>query len=104
MNYMKTKHIKTFENFGAITLTHSPQERFTKDTKIREPNVMSYTGAGRIPAHWNNSPFLSGDSYDSGTAHIGNSPKSSKITKKKNVLDFNEFLKGTKIAKNEKVK
>ena len=55
-----------------------------------------YSGSsGNVPAHWNNSPFLSGGRL---TSAFGSNPKG----KKKQVLSYKEFLKTKdKVAKNK---
>jgi|688.fasta_scaffold2442888_1 hypothetical protein len=80
-----------FEVFGADTMQKDPMDLIiSPDTK--RANAMSfYAGAsGTIPTHWNNSPFLTGGRL---TSAFGLNPKA---TKKKNVLNYHEFIKTTK--------
>ena len=50
------------EHFGAITIERPPEDMFVKNPNLPQPlSINTWVGGtGRIPMHWNNSPYLSG--------------------------------------------
>ena len=67
------------EGNGAITM-RDETSRFNPlippDSTLPQRLAFNYTGASRVPMHWNNSPFLSGSVYGVGDAYssFGSSP------------------------------
>lgn len=60
------------------------------DTKRSSAIMFNQGTSGSIPTHWNNSPFLSGGRL---TSAFGMNPK---VSKKKTVLSYSEFIKASK--------
>ena len=64
----------------------------------RANSLMFYQGSsGQVPAHWNNSPFLTGGRL---TSAFGANPKAEK-KKKNNVMSYKEFMEATKRHQNK---
>jgi len=68
------------EHFGAVTIEYP-----IEDTVVRNPSMPQQLainthvgGVGRIPMHWNNSPYLSGGFGGSGYGRFGQDPDSGK--------------------------
>lgn len=68
------------EHFGAVTIEYP-----IEDTVVRNPSMPQQLainthvgGVGRIPMHWNNSPYLSGGFGGSGYGRFGQDPDSEK--------------------------
>jgi hypothetical protein len=79
------------EGFGAISMEPDPAEHILSPDTKRSNALMFYSGAsGTIPAHWNNSPFLSGGRLTS-TFGANPGPK-----KKGTVLSYQEFIDTTR--------
>ncbi len=64
------------EHFGAITIEYPPETMFTRNPSEPKPlGINSWVGGtGRIPMHWNNSPYLSGGFTGSGNGRFGEDP------------------------------
>lgn len=79
------------EVMGTDSMERDPADIIMSPATDRASAMMFYAGSsGSIPAHWNNSPFLSGGRL---TSAFGLNPK--KI-KKKNVLSYHDFRKAAK--------
>lgn len=79
------------EVFGADTMQKDPMDLIISPDTKRANAMMFYAGAsGTIPAHWNNSPFLTGGRL---TSAFGINPRK---TKKKSVLNYQEFVATSK--------
>jgi hypothetical protein len=76
------------EGFAANSVdVDTARSIISPDTK-RANAMMFYSGtAGTIPAHWNNSPLLTGGRL---TSAFGANPEKSK---KKGVLSYHDFIK-----------
>lgn len=75
------------ESFGAIMMDPDPAEQVMHPDTTRASALMFHAGAsGTVPAHWNNSPFLSGGRL---TSAFGANPK---IDKKIKILSYQEFI------------
>ena len=64
------------EHFGAITIERPPEDMFVKNPNLPQPlSINTWVGGtGRIPMHWNNSPYLSGGFGGSGYGRFGSDP------------------------------
>lgn len=64
------------EHFGAITIEYPPEDMFVKNPNLPQPlSINTWVGGvGRIPMHWNNSPYLSGGFGGSGYGRFGQDP------------------------------
>lgn len=64
------------EHFGAITIEYPPEHIFIRNPSEPKPlGLNSWVGGtGRIPMHWNNSPYLSGGFGGSGYGRFGQDP------------------------------
>tara|TARA_B100000963_G_scaffold334854_1_gene328446 strand:+ start:18360 stop:19394 length:1035 start_codon:yes stop_codon:yes gene_type:complete len=64
------------EHFGAITIEYPPEDLFTRNPSVPTPLALNthVGGAGRMPMHWNNSPYLSGGFGGSGYGRFGSDP------------------------------
>ena len=64
------------EHFGAITVEYPPEHMFVKNPNLPQPlSINTWVGGtGRIPKHWNNSPYLSGGFGGSGYGRFGQDP------------------------------
>ncbi len=79
------------EAIGANSMERDPIDMIVSPDIKQSGSLMFNTGlSGSIPAHWNNSPFLSGGRS---TSAFGLNPKKSK---KKTVLSYYEFIKVAK--------
>lgn len=65
------------EHFGAITIERSPEDMFVRNPNLPQPLSINTRvgGTGRIPMHWNNSPYLSGGFGGSGYGRFGQDPE-----------------------------
>ncbi len=64
------------EHFGAITIEYPPEYASVRNPNVPHPLAIN-TGVGatgRIPMHWNNSPFLAGGFGGSGYGRFGMDP------------------------------
>lgn len=81
--------IKGFNEYikeGVTTVTRNPADGiYQPDYKLPIPNIKQSGRSSTIPNHWNNSPFLSGNS-----GGAGSNPKNKK-KKMSNVKDFAKF-------------
>ena len=68
------------EHFGAITVEYPPEHMFVKNPNLPQPlSINTWVGGtGRIPKHWNNSPYLSGGFGGSGYGRFGQDPDTDK--------------------------
>ena len=64
------------EHFGAITVEYPPEYMVVKNPNLPQPlSINTWVGGtGRIPKHWNNSPYLSGGFGGSGYGRFGQDP------------------------------
>jgi len=64
------------EHFGAITIEYPPNHMSSNNVGPKPLSVASNAihPSGRIPLHWNNSPFLSGGFSGSGSGRFGADP------------------------------
>ena len=69
------------EHFGAITIEYPPEDMFVKNPNLPQPlSINTWVGGtGRIPMHWNNSPYLSGGFGGSGYGRFGLDPDEGNI-------------------------
>jgi hypothetical protein len=78
---------KLDEGFGAISMEPDPAERIMDPDTTRSNALMFHSGSsGTIPAHWNNSPFLTGGRL---TSAFGANPK---MEKKIKIMSYQEFI------------
>jgi hypothetical protein len=76
------------EGIGANSIELDNTERILRPDTKRANAMMLYAGAsGTIPAHWNNSPFLTGGRI---TSAFGSNPR---MDKKIKILSYEEFVK-----------
>ena len=81
------------EGFGAISMEPDPAERIIEPDITRSNALMFHSGSsGTIPAHWNNSPFLSGGRL---TSAFGSNPR---MEKKIKIMSYQEFVERDKNA------
>lgn len=91
------------EHFGAITIEYPPETMFTRNPSEPKPLGINSTvsGTGRIPMHWNDSPYMSGGFSGSGYGRFGEDPVQSNVyatvdsyIEKLKVLDkvYNEYM------------
>ena len=68
------------EHFGAITVEYPPEHMVVKNPNLPQPlSINTWVGGtGRIPKHWNNSPYLSGGFGGSGYGRFGQDPNPGK--------------------------
>jgi hypothetical protein len=84
------------EEFGANTMQRDPLDIVVHPDIQRSGALMFYSGSsGQIPAHWNNSPFLSGGRL---TSAFGANPRSAT----RRVLRYEEFIDSHKQINNKK--
>lgn len=84
------------EGFGANTMETDPLDLITRPDIQRANSLMFYQGSsGKVPAHWNNSPFLTGGRL---TSAFGANPKGSSKNK---VMSYKEFIDATRRHQNK---
>lgn len=75
------------EGFGAIMMDPDPAENIMQPDIKRANAMMFFAGtSGTIPAHWNDSPFLTGGRM---TSAFGANPI---VGKKNKVLSYSDFV------------
>ena len=97
--FIKNFNLYINENFGAITIERNPPEKFMHEPDVKRPTALAfYTGAaGKIPAHWDNSPFLSGGAFGpSSTNQFGSNPRVKKANHQRKVYSFHDFIEVSK--------
>ena len=64
------------EHFGAITIEYPPEHMFVRNPSVPTPlSINTHVGGiGRMPMHWNNSPYLSGGFGGAGGGRFGQDP------------------------------
>jgi len=64
------------EHFGAITIEYPPEHMFVRNPSVPTPlSINTHVGGiGRMPMHWNNSPYLSGGFGGAGGGRSGQDP------------------------------
>ena len=74
------------EHFGAITIEYPPEHMVVRNPNLPQPLAINtwVGGTGRIPMHWNNSPYLSGGFGGSGYGRFGQDPAG------ENKIDLNQ--------------
>lgn len=78
------------EVIGADSMEKDPADLVLNPDTKRASAMMFFAGSsGTVPAHWNNSPFLTGGRL---TSAFGSNPKSAK----KKVLNYHDFIKTVK--------
>ena len=77
------------EHFGAITIEYPPEHMVVKNPNLPQPlSINTWVGGtGRIPKHWNNSPYLSGGFGGSGYGRFGQDPDGSASNELDNYLN-----------------
>lgn len=78
---------RLLEEFGANSMQRDPLDIVASPDIQRGGALMFYSGgSGQIPAHWNNSPFLSGGRL---TSAFGSNPRLAK----KRIMRFEDYIK-----------
>jgi hypothetical protein len=81
------------EAIGANSMNPDPKGLFLTPDQKTPSGLMFHAGAsGTIPAHWNNSPFLSGGRL---TSAFGANPSSKKRSINR-ILTYDEFVETSK--------
>jgi hypothetical protein len=86
------------EHFGAITIEYPPEHMFVRNPSVPTPlSINTHVGGiGRMPMHWNNSPYLSGGFGGAGGGRFGQDPtgeeEGSDNKEKNKILDYQSDL------------
>lgn len=81
------------EHFGAITIEYPPEHMFVRNPSMPQPLAINthVGGVGRIPMHWNNSPYLSGGFGGSGYGRFGQDPTGEEDPNNKKINKVSDY-------------